>query len=287
MRYRLLDSGHGRKLEQLGDVIVERQAPTAIWSPLLDRKAWGRSQGVHHRSDKGGGHWEWKKQPPASWEVHLGVNKMVVKPTPFGHVGLFAEQEEQWHWIAEAVTAFIARENRPPEVLNLFAYTGGSTLAAARAGAKVTHVDAAKGVVDWARKNATVNDLDGAPVRWMVDDCSAFVAREVRRERHYDGLILDPPTFGRGKKNEVWTIDNNLGPLLSGLRKLSFSQLDFLLLSCHSPGYTPLALKQLADDHFGDKFEEFDGGEMTVPQDEGHRRLPSGFFTRRRRFASS
>ncbi|MFT7618651.1 MAG: 23S rRNA (cytosine1962-C5)-methyltransferase [Planctomycetota bacterium] len=283
MSYRLLDSGHGRKLEDVGGVIVTRQAPTAIWAPSLSRHEWDKAEGVHHRSEKGGGRWEWLSGPKFSWNVTLGANTFLVKPTPFGHVGLFAEQEEQWRWITESVEQFVEREQRAPEVLNLFAYTGGSTLAAARGGAKVTHVDAAKGVVDWGRHNAELNELQDAPIRWMVDDCISFVEREVRRGKNYDGLILDPPTFGRGKKNEVWTIDKNLGPLLLSLQKLVNSNPAFLLLSCHSPGYTPIALEQLADDYFGRADSQSEGGEMSIPHENSSRRLPSGFFTRRRR----
>ncbi|MCA9321406.1 MAG: class I SAM-dependent methyltransferase, partial [Planctomycetes bacterium] len=206
MTYQLLDSGHGRKLERLGPVVVDRQAPGAFWRPRLDRQDWDRSNGVHHRSNQGGGHWEWKQSAPAPWTIEHGTLKFQVKPTPFGHMGLFPEQVGQWHWLGESIDAFCRSKGRAPALLNLFAYTGGSTLAAARAGAEVTHVDAARGVVDWARVNAELNDLGNAPVRWIVDDCSRYLERELRRKKRYDGVILDPPTFGRGVRGETWKI---------------------------------------------------------------------------------
>ncbi|MCB9831193.1 MAG: class I SAM-dependent methyltransferase [Planctomycetes bacterium] len=281
MSYRLLDSGHGRKLEDLDGVVVDRQAPSAIWSPRLERRHWERAQGRHVRSDRGGGHWEWLGREPSSWSVSCGPNRMILKPTPFGHIGLFAEQAEQWLWVEESCRALATRLGRAPEVLNLFAYTGGSSIAAARGGAQVTHVDAARGVVDWAVANARENGLEGAPVRWLVDDAAGFCARELRRGRGYDGIILDPPSFGRGKKGELWKIEDHLVPLLADLARLCAGKPGFLLLSCHSPGYTPIALEQLADDHFERQGQEIGSGEMWIPE-EGGRRLPSGFYSRRR-----
>jgi len=279
--YRLIDSGNGRKLEDLGGVLVDRQAPSAVWSPRLPEKDWRRVQGRHIRSDKGGGHWEWLGREPGSWTVDCGPNRMILKATPFGHIGLFAEQAEQWLWIEETCRGLSQGLGRPPEILNLFAYTGGSSLAAARGGASVTHVDAARGVVDWAVNNAAENDLSGRKVRWLVDDAAGFCARELRRERRYDGIILDPPSFGRGKKGEIWKIEDHLAPLLSDLAELTEGKPSLMLLSCHSPGYTPIALEQLADDYFAREGHEVASGEMWVPE-EGGRRLPSGFFTRRR-----
>ena len=282
MTYRLIDSGDGRKLEDIGGILVNRQAPTAVWAQALPETKWQEAVGVHHRSERGGGHWEWQRPVKPTWNVSLGANRFVVKPTPFGHVGLFAEQEEQWRWISQTAEQMAKQIGRAPEILNLFAYTGGSTLAAARGGARVTHVDAAKGVVDWAKQNANLNNLAQAPIRWIVDDCTAYVAREVRRGKKYDGIILDPPTFGRGKKHEIWTIEESLPPLLKALEELVDGNPDMLLLSCHSPGYTPIALNQLAADYFqlSDKVSE--GGEMSVPHTDSDRLLPSGFFTRSR-----
>ncbi len=281
MSYRLLDSGDGRKLEDLGGVLVDRQAPSAIWSPRLPKAGWQKVQGRHIRSERGGGHWDWFGREPGNWTVRCGPNRMILKATPFGHIGLFAEQAEQWLWIEETTRALAAGLGRPPEILNLFAYTGGSTVAALRGGARVSHVDAARGVVDWAVANSHENGLEGAPVRWLVDDAAAFCARELRRDRVYDGVILDPPSFGRGRKGEIWKIEDHLGPLLSDLGRLCKGAPGLLLLSCHSPGYTPIALDQLANDFFDPEGQEIESGEMWVPE-EGGRRLPSGFFSRRR-----
>ncbi len=281
MTYQLIDSGHGRKLELLGEVLVERQAPTAVWQPLLDEAAWKEAQGIHIRSERGGGRWEWQGQPPRKWEVAIGGRIMQIKPTPFGHVGLFAEQVEQWAWIEKHLKRVSEELGRPLEVLNLFAYTGGSTLAAAQAACRVTHVDAARGVVEWARANAALNGLADAPIRWIVDDCQVFLSREVRRGRRYDAVILDPPTFGRGRKKEVWTIEQGLPRLMKSLLELVGRDPAMVLLSCHTPGYTPLALSQFLDDYFTTGGMIMDCGEMSVPQKTGQRRLPSGFFARR------
>ena len=278
MSYRLLDSGFGRKLEEIGPYRIDRQAPQAVWRPLLAETEWKKAIGRHVRSEKGGGHWQWRAEVPESWACEYGGLSLFLKPTPFGHLGLFAEQAEQWEWLRGAARAAETRQGHAAKILNLFAYTGGASLAAAQGGAQVTHVDAAKGIVDWAQKNGARNRL--TTVRWIVDDCLAFCRREVKRGNRYDGVILDPPSFGRGAKGEVWTIERDLPPLLDEIALLVGKSPALLLFSCHSAGYTPLALPNLLGQFFDLAGLEHQEGEMSIPEEGSARRLPSGFFLR-------
>jgi 23S rRNA (cytosine1962-C5)-methyltransferase len=277
--YRLLDSGFGRKLERIGPYLLDRQAPSAVWRPALSKRDWREAQGQHVRSDRGGGHWEWRIPEPEPWVIeHAGV-ALGLKPTPFGHLGIFAEHAITWNWLREKVRAIESRLGRPAKVLNLFAYTGGSSLAAAQAGAHVTHVDAARGVVDWARRNAEHNQLHESPIRWIVDDARKFTSRALKRGDFYDGIILDPPSFGRGKKGEVWKIEDDLHDLLDTIYALLQPSPGFLLFSCHTPGYTPIALENLLSERFAELGLEMSSGELTVPEEAG-RRLPAGTYCR-------
>lgn len=264
--YRLLDSGDGRRLEQVGPYRLVRQAASAWWSP---RSRWDHVDAVHVRDASGGGHWEYKSKLPEEWEIEHGGVRMLVRPTPFGHLGVFAEHVAQWEWMAARIAG------QPLKVLNLFSDTGGASLACARAGAEVTHVDAAKGVVDWARRNAQLNGLDS--IRWVVEDAALFVASAKTSGRTYDGVVLDPPTFGRGAKKELWKVEEHLAPLLRELKDLVPSP-RFFVLSCHTPGFTGLALANLLEDCLGPGASEH--GEMWIPGADG-RSLPSGSFARR------
>lgn len=274
MSYAILDSGGGRKLEQVGPYVVERQAATAFWRPRLPDARWKEAVAVHHREQKGGGHWEHRGKVPESWTVRHGGLDLLVRLTPFGHVGLFAEHVEQWAWM----DSLIRGAGRPIRVLNLFAYTGGASLACARAGARVTHCDAAKGIVDWARKNAEANRVD--TVSWVVEDVNTFVARELRRGSRYHGILLDPPTYGRGAKGELWAVEDHLVGLLDKLTGLLEPDPLFFLLSCHTPGFGGRVLDNLLVDALGSRGGESAHGEMCVTQADG-RLLPSGSFARR------
>ncbi len=279
MTYELLDSGDGRKLERLAGVVVERQASVALWrrrEPAL----WNTVAGRHIRSERGGGHWEWHDAPPKDWRARHGSFVFELKPTPFGHLGLFPEQQEQWSWIRDEIAKITAASGRPPRVLNLFAYTGGSTMAAATAGAEVTHVDAARGIVDWAARNARLNGLADASIRWIVEDCTRFLKRELKRKKKYDGVILDPPTFGRGTKGEIWKLEDGVRELLRLLAGLTDSRPSLIHMSSHSPGFTPLVLENLVSESFGDGWRERGSGEMSIPETNGARRLPSGIYWR-------
>ena len=269
--YQLLDAGDQLKLERLGPYRVIRQAAQAFWPKNLPPNIWREVDAVHHRSTSGGGHWEFLRKLPASWQIRCGELVFKVKLTDFGHIGLFPEQRENWSWIRQQCG------DGGPRVLNLFGYSGGSTLAAALAGAQVTHVDASKGVVTWARENLRLNGGEDLPVRWIVEDVAKYINREQTRGSTYQGLILDPPTYGRGPKGQTWRIETDLIPLLHGLKSL-MERPRFVLLSCHTPGYSPICLKNILYSVFGFPPVEMKAGEMVVPIGESP--LPSGTHVR-------
>lgn len=239
--YELLDSGAGRKLERFGAIVLARPCAQALWPPRLPPSAWDAADAAFDREE--GNRWHGRKKIPDTWVVSVDGLRFRLGSTDFGHLGIFPEQRESWRWIGATI-----REAAPAaavRVLNLFAYSGGSTLAAARAGAEVCHLDASAGMVEWARANAALNGLDEAPVRWIVDDAHKFLSREVRRGRRYEGIILDPPSFGRGSKGEVYKIERDLPLTLELCRGLLADRPLFLLLSAHTPGVTPIVLQNL------------------------------------------
>lgn len=271
--YQLIDSGQFAKLERVGEHLLVRPSPQAVWDRTLSEKEWKKADAVYVRSSSGGGHWDFHQQVSEEIQVEFGGRRFLIKPTGFGHLGLFPEQSIQWSWISDN-----SREEM--SILNLFGYTGGSTFAASFGGSKVCHCDASKGVVDWARKNAELNGLFERPIRWIVDDARKFIAREIKRGSKYEGIILDPPSFGRGAKGEVFKIDEDLPPLLTDCEKLLSDQAGYVLLSTHTPGYTPLVLKNLLDVYLVSKRGgRTECGEMTVPAENGPV-LPSGAFAR-------
>ena len=207
--YEVLDTSGGEKLERWGDYLLVRPDPQVIWNTKKENPGWKKKNGHYHRSSKGGGEWEFFHLPE-QWEINYKDLTFRLKPFSFKHTGLFPEQATNWDWFGD----LIRRANRPIKVLNLFAYTGGATLAAAAAGASVTHVDASKGMVNWAKENAAVSGLSDKPIRWLVDDCTKFVEREIRRGNHYDAIIMDPPSYGRGPKGEIWKIEESIHPFI-------------------------------------------------------------------------
>lgn len=278
--YTLLDSGDMQKLEQIGPYLLVRPAPQAIWTPRLPRAAWDKADGVYVRESEGGGHWAWKSKVKREFDVLFNSLALELRLTNFGHLGLFPEQAENWDWLRRLIRARMKRTNdRNLHVLNLFGYTGGSTLAASQAGAHVVHLDAAKGVVDWARKNAKICDLDERPIRWIVDDALKFVKREQRRKTHYQGIILDPPSFGRGPQGEVFKIEKDLIPLLEACSEILGGDALFALYSCHTPGFTPITLANQLGELVGKRGGTLESGEMTVAE-TGGRLLPSGAYAR-------
>lgn len=246
--YKLIDCGNFMKLEQVGPWRIARPAAQAVWRPQLPQSEWQRVDASFERFKGGDGKWTvHNRKLPASWLLPCGPVTLNVKLTDFGHLGIFAEQDRNWPRLVELVQEGRRRIQNPEEfqVLNLFAYTGGSTLACARGGARVVHVDASKTSVAWARDNAAASGLESHPIRWIVDDVRKFVQREVRRGSKYHGIILDPPTYGRGVKGEIWQIEDHLPDLLDDLEKILADDFSFVMLCAHSTGYTPLALKNL------------------------------------------
>ena len=274
--FQLIDSGNFQKLEQIGPYRFVRPSPQAVWRPRLPKSEWENFDAKFTRNSGGDGKWTIKnKKVRNAFSINYGKIAFQAEITDFGHIGLFAEQVNNWQLI-RGLSEFGVKKNKEFKVLNLFAYTGGSTLAAAQGGANAVHLDASKTSVAWARKNAELNGLTDAPVRWITDDVQKFVSREVRRENKYHGIILDPPSFGRGVKGEVWKIEENLLELLDNLKKILDKDFAFVLLSSHSHGYTPEAMKNI----LSDLFKEYEGvyqiHEMLISEKDTDRGLPSG-----------
>lgn len=238
--YEVLDTGDGEKLERWRDIILRRPDPQAIW-PKQKSEIWTRADAHYHRSQKGGGEWEFFKKLPDRWSVRYGTLEFYVRPTGFKHTGLFPEQAVNWDWMA----GLIRKSNRPIKVLNLFGYTGGATLACAAAGAKVTHVDAAKGMVQWAGENRKLAKIDETRVRWIVDDAVKFVEREARRGNTYEGILMDPPSYGRGPGGEVWKLENELYSLVSACEKVLAKDALFMLINSYTTGLQPAVLNNM------------------------------------------
>ena len=235
--YEVLDTSKGEKLERWGDYLLIRPDPQVIWDTPKTNRGWKKCNGHYHRSSKGGGDWEFFDLPK-QWQIHYGKLTFNLKPFSFKHTGLFPEQAANWDWFGD----LIRRADRPVKVLNLFAYTGGATLAAAAAGAHVTHVDASKGMVTWAKENAASSGLSDAPIRWIVDDCVKFVQREIRRGNHYDAIIMDPPSYGRGPKGEIWKIEESIHGLIQLCTQLLSEDPLFFLVNSYTTGLQPAVL---------------------------------------------
>ena len=238
--YEVIDTSCGEKLERWGKYILLRPDPQVIWKTEKTVPEWNRLNGHYHRSSKGGGEWEFFKLPE-EWTISYRELNFRLKPFSFKHTGLFPEQAVNWDWCSER----IREAGRPVKVLNLFAYTGGATLAAASAGASVTHVDASKGMVTWAKENAAASHLEDAPVRWLVDDCVKFVEREIRRGNKYDGIIMDPPSYGRGPKGEIWKIEESIYPFVELAAQLLSDDALFFLINSYTTGIQTAVLSYM------------------------------------------
>lgn len=238
--YEVIDCSNGEKLERWGDYLLIRPDPQVIWDSLKTPKGWYHPNGHYHRSAKGGGEWEFFNLP-TQWEIGYKGLTFHLKPFSFKHTGLFPEQAANWDWFSQK----IRQADRPVKILNLFAYTGGATLAAALAGASVTHVDASKGMVGWAKENAKSSGLEAAPIRWIVDDCIKFVEREIRRGNHYDAIIMDPPSYGRGPKGEIWKIEDSIHPFIKLCTKLLSEKPLFFLINSYTTGLAPSVLSYM------------------------------------------
>ena len=238
--YEVLDTSGGEKLERWGKYLLVRPDPQVIWNTPHEHPGWKKKNGHYHRSSKGGGEWEFINLPD-EWSISYKDLTFHLKPFSFKHTGLFPEQAVNWDWFSN----LIAHAGRPVKVLNLFAYTGGATVSAAKAGAQVTHVDASKGMVSWAKENAAASGLADAPIRWLVDDCVKFVEREIRRGNHYDGIIMDPPSYGRGPKGEIWKIEENIFPFVELTAKLLSDKPLFFLINSYTTGLQPAVLSYM------------------------------------------
>ena len=256
--YRLIDCTSSEKLELWGDVSLIRPDPQIIWKTDRKSNLWNTAYGHYHRSDKGGGQWSFKKKIPDSWLISYGDLKFNIRPTGFKHTGLFPEQAVNWDYMDN----LIRNAGRPINVLNLFAYTGGATLACANAGASVCHVDASKGMVQWARDNAASSGLSDRPIRWIVDDCEKFVAREIKRGRKYDAVIMDPPSYGRGPNQEVWKLEDCIYDLVKLCSNVLSDDPLFFLLNSYTTGLSPSVMSYILSETIGAKY----GGEVTADE---------------------
>jgi 23S rRNA (cytosine1962-C5)-methyltransferase len=275
--YELIDSGNARKLERFGRYILARPCAQAIWPPRLDARIWGEADAAFER--KPGKGWQVRTELSPSWYISVEGTRFMLSRTDFGHLGIFPEQRSLWRWIGQTISKALSSGRSNISVLNLFAYSGGATLAAAKAGAEVCHLDASKGMVNWARQNAELNNLQGAPIRWIVDDVNRFLDREIRRGRRYDAVILDPPTYGHGKNEEVYKIEDELVSTVRKCWSLFSGNPVFLLLSSHTPACTPRALENILESTAPrDAASSLKSGEMLLEGRPGVLPVPSGTF---------
>ena len=274
--YEVLDTSAGEKLERWGYYLLVRPAPQYICNPPKNTPGWKQKNGHYHRSPKGGGEWEFFHLPD-EWDIHYKGLTFHLKPFSFKHTGLFPEQAVNWDWFS----GLIRSAGRPVKVLNLFAYTGGATLACARAGAQVTHVDASKGMVSWAKENAVSSGLGNAPIRWLVDDCVKFVEREIRRGNTYDAIIMDPPSYGRGPKGETWKIEESIFPLIELTAKILSKNAIFYLINSYTTGLQPAVLSYMIHTVIVRRFGgSASAGEIGLPVTDSGLILPCGASAR-------
>ena len=270
--YEVLDTSDGEKLERWGRYILVRPDPQVIWQTARTDPRWRKYDARYLRSSSGGGKWS-EHHLPERWQIGYGPLVFNVKPMNFKHTGVFPEQAANWDFIMSSIRA----AGRPIRVLNLFAYTGGATIAAAAAGASVCHVDAAKGMVAWAKENARSSGLTDAPIRWIVDDCAKFVEREIRRGRQYDAIIMDPPSYGRGPSGEIWKLEQNLYPFVELTSKVLSDNPAFVIINSYTTGLAPSVLGYIMDSIFRPRFGgESECGELGLPVTDSGLVLPCG-----------
>lgn len=276
--YEVLDCSGGEKLERWGDYLLIRPDPQVIWNTPKNLKDWHKMNGHYHRSSKGGGEWEFFNLPE-QWTINYGSLTFNLKPFSFKHTGLFPEQATNWDWFSKIIRseAINRPSDRPVKILNLFAYTGGATLAAAEAGATVTHVDASKGMVNWAKENAVSSGLGNAHIRWLVDDCVKFVEREIRRGNKYDGIIMDPPSYGRGPKGEIWKIEDSIYNFIQLTTEILADDALFFLINSYTTGLQPAVLTYMIETTVKSKFGGYvESNEIGLPVSSNGLVLPCG-----------
>jgi len=274
--YELLDSGNGAKLERYGDIVFNRPDPEALWKPFLDKDEWLKADAIFKRNDNKSS-WKLNKNVPEKWNISFGDLNFYIKPTSFKHTGLFPEQLSNWIWMADKISK---SKNKQIKVLNLFGYTGGASLACAKVGAEVVHVDGSKMAVIWARENAQISNLENAPIRWIVDDVISFLKREVKRGNKYDGIVMDPPVFGHGPKKELWKIEENFLELMDLCKLVLSTDPLFVLINGYTAGYSPIVY----ENNLKDLMEKYEGqieiGELTIRESSRDRLLPCSIFAR-------
>jgi len=276
--YALIDSGVGRKLERFGEVVVDRPEPQALWTPRHPRRDWDNADAVFAgEDDEEKGRWRTMKPVPESWPVKLSGVTMLCRLASFRHLGLFPEQLPHWEWMLKRLSEV---RDEPPRVLNLFAYTGAASLLAASAGAQVTHVDASKKAIAWAKENQAASKLGSAPIRWILEDAQKFVAREVRRGKTYHVLLVDPPKFGRGPEGEVWDLFTGLPPLMKDCARLLAPSQASLVVTMYAIRASSLAFDQLCREVLSARGGRFESGELAIREQGGARALPTSLFTR-------
>ena len=273
--YTLLDSGHGRKLERFGKVTLDRPCAQAVWSPTRPQ-IWKQADASFTRKNRL--QWEGRDGLPDVWHAHVNGIKMKLSTTDFGHLGVFPETRDMWDWITKTLLTEASKRKEPLKFLNLFAYSGGATLAGAKGGAHCCHVDASKGMVQWARHNAELNKLSDHSIRWIVDDCNKFLQREIKRGNCYDGILLDPPSFGRGKSNELYKIEQALLDTLKLVKSVLSDRPSFIYLTSHTPGFTPIVLNNLL--HQLIPCGKVENGEMLLTGEPEAFPVPSGTWAR-------
>ena len=275
--YKILDMADGQKLEKWGNIILSRPDPQIIWKEKSFPKKWKEANATYHRSKTGGGSWEYHKKLPEQWQIKYKDLTFNIKPMNFKHTGLFPEQAVNWDWMISK----IKNSNREIKVLNLFAYTGGATVACASAGASVCHVDSSKGMVTWAKENITSSGLADKPVRYIIDDVVKFVNREIRRENKYDAIIMDPPSYGRGANGEVWQFENNIYDLVDLCTKVLSDNPLFFLINSYTTGISSKVLENILNLTISKKFKgKTSSGEIGLPMENSKLVLPCGIYGR-------
>lgn len=275
--YDLIDSGNGQKLERFGPYLLARPCSQAVWKCQLRDAEWNQADAIFSRNQEN--KWTEIRSLPISWQIRVAEIFFKISPTEFGHLGIFPEQTCFWKWICSTIKSHCT-PNFKPKVLNLFAYSGGATLAAAAGGAAVCHLDASKGMVAWARENAALNNLENAPIRWIVEDVKKFLFREIKRGSRYDAIILDPPSFGRGSKGEVFKIEDDIIPLLEDCKNLLSPNPLFILFSCHTPGFSPLVMQHLMTQMTVGMKGKIEVGEMALSGKKKTFNVPSGTYAK-------
>lgn len=274
----MLDAGNGMKQEKWGPYTLVRPDPQIIW-PRRSGQGWNNYDGLYHRSETGGGRWEFKRELPEYWKIKYGTLTFKIHPTSFKHTGLFPEQAVNWDWFSEKIRA-AKKSGREVQVLNLFGYTGAATCAAAAAGASVCHVDAAEGMVKWCRENATLSGLGDAPIRYITDDCLKFVRREIKRGRVYDAIIMDPPTYGRGSSGEMWRLEDSLWELLLECRRVLSEKPVFFLINAYTARLSPTVVTNLLSELMREHGGKITGGEVGLAIEADGKTLPCGIYGR-------